>query len=298
MLKMLYNCIIYLCKMKNMTIMNLSRLLSRPLIVLFVTAVFTNLSAQEDKIDKDFQPRSGQEGKDVVWVPTPQALVDKMLDIAKVTSKDFVIDLGSGDGRTVITAAKRGAKAKGFEFNPNMVAISKKSAAKEGVSDRAEFIQGDLFEADLSQATVITMFLLPEINLRLRPKLLELKPGTRIVSNTFDMDDWAPDESAMNIENCESWCNALLWIIPAKVAGTWKLSQGELKLSQEFQRVSGILKTEKSDLTISEGKLYGDQITFSANGEKYSGIVNGNSIEGTVNSGQKSRKWSAARTGI
>ena len=144
---------------------------------------------------KSYERQVGQEGKDVVWVPTPQALVDKMLDMAKVTAKDFVIDLGSGDGRTVITAAKRGAKAHGIEYNPDMIELAKRNAAKEGVSDRATFAKADLFESDFSQAQVITMFLLSSINMKLRPKILDLKPGTRIVSNTFDMGEWRPDET-------------------------------------------------------------------------------------------------------
>src|SRR5690349_24759957 len=114
---------------------------------------------------KDFQPEVGQAGKDVVWVPTPQALVDKMLEIAKLTPKDFLMDLGSGDGRTVITAAKRGSKALGIEYNPEMVELSKRNAAKEGVSDKASFRKADLFETDFSQAQVITMFLRPSINM-------------------------------------------------------------------------------------------------------------------------------------
>ena len=144
----------------------------------------------------DYEPHVGQDGKDVVWVPTCQELVDKMLDMAKVTPKDYVIDLGSGDGRTVITAAKRGARALGIEYNPDMVALSKRNAAREGVTDKAQFIQADLFETDFSQATVITMFLLPTINLKLRPKILDLKPGTRIVSNSFAMEEWTADETA------------------------------------------------------------------------------------------------------
>src|SRR5688572_5142685 len=167
---------------------------------------------------KEFQPEVGQAGKDVVWVPTPQSLVDKMLEMAKVTPKDYVIDLGSGDGRTVITAAKRGSKALGIEYNPDMVELSKRNAAKEGVSDKATFMKADLFESDFSQAQVITMFLLPSINLKLRPKILNLKPGTRIVSNTFDMEDWKPDESA-SVEGCMNWCTAHLWIVPAKEIG-------------------------------------------------------------------------------
>src|SRR6187551_797972 len=180
---------------------------------------------------KPFEPTVGQQGKDVVWVPTAQGLVDRMLDMAKVTPKDYVIDLGSGDGRTVITAAKRGAKALGIEYNPEMVELSKRNAAKEGVSEKASFMKADLFESDFSQAQVITMFLLPSINMKLRPKLLNLKPGTRIVSNTFDMEDWKPDQDA-TVENCTNWCTAHLWIVPAKVDGNWKTPQGDLTIKQ------------------------------------------------------------------
>jgi hypothetical protein len=237
----------------------------------------------------EFQPQVGQDGKDVIWVPTPQALVDKMLDMAKVTPKDYVIDLGSGDGRTVITAAKRGAKALGIEYNPEMVELSKRNAAKEGVSDKASFIKADLFESDFSQAQVITMFLLSSINLKLRPKILDLKPGTRIVSNTFDMADWKPDENA-TLPGCNSWCTAHLWIVPAKVDGTWTSPQGELTFKQTFQTVSGTLKSGNAVTPIS-GTLNGDQLSFSAGNVAYSGRVNGSSIEGTAGGA----KWNATR---
>jgi SAM-dependent methyltransferase len=240
---------------------------------------------------QDYQPQVGQDGKDVIWVPTPQALVDKMLDMAKVTPKDYVIDLGSGDGRTVITAAKRGAKALGIEYNSDMVELSKRTAAKEGVSDKASFVKADLFESDFSQAQVISMFLLSSINLKLRPKILDLKPGTRIVSNTFDMGDWKADESA-TIPGCNSWCTAHLWIVPAKVAGSWRLPQGELTIKQTFQYISGTLKNGGSETSIT-GKLSGDQISFSAGGTQYSGRVSGNSIEGLAGGS----KWSATRAG-
>jgi hypothetical protein len=226
---------------------------------------------------QEFQPEVGQAGKDVVWVPTPQALVDKMLDMAKVTPKDYVIDLGSGDGRTVITAAKRGSKALGIEYNPDMVELSKRNAAAEGVSDKASFVKADLFESDFSQAQVITMFLLPSINVKLRPKILDLKPGTRIVSNSFDMEDWKPDQTE-NAEGCSNWCTAHLWIVPAKVGGTWKLPQGELAIKQTFQMISGTLKSGNTSSQIS-GKLNGDQISFTAGGTQYTGRVNGNSME-------------------
>ena len=240
---------------------------------------------------KEFHPEVGQEGKDVIWVPTPQALVDKMLDMAKVTPKDYVIDLGSGDGRTVITAAKRGAKALGIEYNPDMVELSKRNAAKEGVSDKASFMKADLFETDFSQAQVITMFLLSSINMKLRPKILDLKPGTRIVSNTFDMGEWKPDETA-TLPGCSSWCTAHLWIVPAKVDGTWSLPQGELLLKQTFQTISGTLKTGNS-VTSVNGKLNGDQISFTAGSTAYTGRVNGSTMEGTAGGA----KWSAKRPG-
>jgi hypothetical protein len=239
---------------------------------------------------KSYEPQVGQEGKDVVWVPTPQALVDKMLDIAKVTAKDYVIDLGSGDGRTVITAAKRGAKAHGIEYNPDMVELAKRNAAKEGVSDKATFVKADLFESDFSQAQLITMFLLSSINMKLRPKILDLKPGTRIVSNTFDMGEWKPDET-VKADGCSTYCTAYLWIVPAKVDGTWKVPNGELTLKQTFQMISGTLKSGNVTAPVN-GKLNGEQITFTAGEGQYSGRVNGNSMEGSLKSGGK---WSATR---
>ena len=240
---------------------------------------------------KSYEPQVGQEGKDVIWVPTPQELVDRMLDMAKVTPKDFVIDLGSGDGRTVITAAKRGAKALGIEYNPDMVELSKRNAAKEAVSDKASFMKADLFESDFSQAQVITMFLLSSINMKLRPKILDLKPGTRIVSNTFDMGDWKPDQTS-TVAGCNSWCTAHLWIVPAKVEGTWTLPQGELTLKQNFQNISGTLKSASNVAPIN-GKLNGDQISFTAGNLNYTGRVNGNSMEGNAGG----TNWSATKSG-
>jgi len=243
----------------------------------------------------EFEPHVGQDGKDVVWVPTCQALVDKMLDMAKVTPKDYVIDLGSGDGRTVITAAKRGARALGIEYNPDMVALSKSNAARERITDKAQFIEADLFESDFSQATVITMFLLPTINLKLRPKILDLKPGTRIVSNSFTMEEWKADETATvysQTENCGNYNTAYFWIVPAKVEGTWILPQGKLTLKQEFQMISGTLESGATVAPVN-GKLSGDQITFSAGNVSYTGRVNGSIMQGTVTSGGITTPWSA-----
>ena len=224
---------------------------------------------------KPFEPQVGQAGKDVVWVPTPQEVVDKMLDMAKVTKADFVMDLGSGDGRTVITAAKRGARAMGIEYNPDMVELSKKNAEAAGVSARATFVKADLFETDFSKANVITMFLLPSINMTLRPKILDLKPGTRIASNTFTMEDWQADETSTISDGCSSsWCTALFWVVPAKVGGTWSTPHGDLKLTQTFQMLSGTLGTQAL-----QGRLRGSEITLTIGSVSYSGVVDGNSIK-------------------
>jgi precorrin-6B methylase 2 len=231
--------------------------------------------------NKPFEPQVGQAGKDVVWVPTPQALVDRMLDMAKLTPQDFHMDLGSGDGRTVITAAKRGARSMGVEYNPDMVELSKRNAAEAKVTDKATFVQADLFQTDFSKANVVTMFLLPSINMRLRPTILNMRPGTRIVANTFTMEDWQADETSTIGGDCTSWCTALLWIVPAKVEGSWKLPQGQLTLKQNFQNVTGTL----GSAAIADGKLRGDEITFTANGVKYTGKVDGNTIRGTASQG-------------
>ena len=250
--------------------------------------------AQAQPAQNAFEPEYFQDGKDVVWVPTPQALVDKMLDLAKVTASDYVIDLGSGDGRTVITAAKRGARALGIEYNPDMVELSRRNALREGVAGKASFVKADLFESDFSQATVITMFLLPEINVRLRPKILDLAPGTRIVSNTFDMGDWEQDETGtIQADSSTHYRTAYLWIVPAKVAGTWQLAQGELILKQTFQMLAGTLRTGGKSLQISNGRLRGDQISFTAGGAAYSGRVSGSRIEGSVKAGPAVSHWSA-----
>jgi len=240
-----------------------------------------------------FQPEVGQQGKDVVWVPSPEELVQKMLDMAKLTPKDFLMDLGSGDGRTVIAAAKRGARAMGIEYNPDMVELSRRNAEQAGVSDRARFEKADLFKTDLSKASVITMFLLTDINLRLRPTILGLKPGTRVVSNTFRMGDWEPDETAEL--GCNSYCTAYLWIVPARVDGTWKTGQGDLVLRQKYQTLSGTLTAGGKPVPVQRGRLRGDQISFTAGGAEYRGRVGDKTIEGTVKAGAKSQRWKATR---
>lgn len=265
-----------------------------PVALAFLLAACAALG-QAQRAPDTYHPEVGQDGKDVVWVPTAQALVDKMLDMAKVTPKDHVIDLGSGDGRTVITAAKRGAQALGIEYNPEMVELSKRNAAREGVTEKARFVKADLFESDFSRATVITMFLLPEINIKLRPKILDMKPGTRVVSNSFDMGDWQADETANAGDGCSSYCRAFLWIVPAKVQGTWNFDGGELQLGQSYQMLSGTLKAGGKSTAISGGRMNGDEITFSAGGTRYVGRVNGNAIQGTIISGSRRTAWTATR---
>ena len=245
---------------------------------LLLASLFISFTASAQKAST-YEPQSGQEGKDVVWVPTPQILVEKMLDMAKVKPGEIVMDLGSGDGRTVIAAAKRGARSMGIEYNPDMVELAKRNAAKEGVTARATFVKADLFETDFSKANVITLFLLPDINLKLRPKILNMKPGTRIVSNTFTMGDWQADETGHADNGCESsWCTALLWIVPAKVAGSYKTPQGEVTLKQEFQMLTGTLRTEGKTFAL-EGKVIGEDISFSAGGKSYSGKLKGKTLE-------------------
>ena len=191
----------------------------------------------------------------------------------------------------MIAAAKRGARALGIEYNPDMVELSKRNAAAAGVGDKATFVKADIFESDFSKATVITMFLLPSLNLQLRPKLLDLAPGTRLVSNSFTMEAWQDDDTAtINSQDCTSWCTAHFWIVPAKVDGTWRLPQGDLTLTQEFQMISGTL----GSTPITNGKLRGNAITFSVGNVQYTGQVNGSSMQGTLKGGQGGA-WSATR---
>ena len=275
----------------------------RELLRLMLTAVAVScglalvaaLNLSQAQPATEYQPSEGQEGKDVVWIPTSPALVDKMLDLANVTANDFLIDLGSGDGRTVIAAAKRGAKALGIEYNPELVALSRRNVAKEGIADRAAIIEGDVFETDFSKATVITLFLLQELNLRLRPKILDINPGVRVVSNTFDMDDWMPEERIRISEGCPRFCTAFFWIVPAKLEGRWKMSGGEFALKQKYQMLSGTMKFGNESAVIKAGKVAGRQIAFSVGDTVYTGLVEGNTIEGVRKSATGETKWQATR---
>ena len=273
---------------------------SRRFWTILLLSIFSGVAlAQPQAAKKEYEPSVGQSGKDVVWVPTPQALVDRMLDMAKLTTADVHYDLGSGDGRTVITAAKRGGKAYGIEYNADMVELARRAAQKEGVADKAIFKHGDIFteasKKDYMQATVITLFLLPDLNVKLRPTLLDMKPGTRIVSNSFTMGDWKEDEKISAGGDCTSWCTAYLWIVPAKMTGTWKTSRGDLTLKQEYQMLSGNLARGNVNAIISDSKMLGDQISFTAAGAQYTGRVTGNAIAGTYKGGDGSGNWTATR---
>jgi len=257
------------------------------LALIFVPVVGVAVLAQD--APKPYEPTVGQEGKDVVWVPTPQVLVEKMLDLAQVTSQDYVMDLGSGDGRNIIAAAKRGARALGVEYNPDMVELSRREAEKQGVADKAQFVQGDMYEADISQATVMALFLLPDNLEKLTPKFLDLKPGTRMVLNGFAVPGWEADVTERAEGDCGSWCTAMLYIVPARVTGTWRLPQGELKLEQKFQVLTGSLTRGGDSVPIKDGLLRGEEISFTAGGTKYEGRVNGDAISGAKGA------WSATR---
>jgi hypothetical protein len=257
----------------------------------------------------------------VPYVPTPQEVVERMLEMAKVGAQDYLIDLGSGDGRIVVTAAKK-FKARGFgvDLNPVRIKESIDNAAAAGVSDRVTFHQRNLFETDLSDATVITMYLLPRVNLDLRSKLLDLKPGTRIVSHDFDMGDWRADETVtMSVRekygSAGGDSSVYFWIVPAKVAGSWQwqLTVGgkpqayELVLDQKYQTISGTVRVGGRSVTLQDARLRGDQISFGfsteVNGSPlkqwFSGRVTANTIDGTVNlSGPRTQaqvEWVAAR---
>ncbi|MCA1585744.1 MAG: class I SAM-dependent methyltransferase [Acidobacteria bacterium] len=273
----------------------MERHLSRPHLFLSVALLIAGtaaLPAQTPTPPAPFEPTVGQAGKDVVWVPTPEALVEKMLDMAEVGPSDLVMDLGSGDGRNIIGAAKRGARAVGVEFNPDMVALARHRASEAGVGDKATFIEGDMYAADISKATVMALFLLPVNMDKLAPKFLELAPGSRIVANTFAITGWNPDRTeSITASGCTSWCTALLWTVPAKVAGTWQTPQGDLMLTQDFQVVAGTL----GSMPIVDGKLTGRMLQFSTGASEHSAEVSGDTMTGTVTTNGRQERWTATR---
>lgn len=270
-------------------------MLYRSLVGLVFYSLATLALAQAQQ--QTYEPSVGQEGKDVIWVPTPDAVVEKMLQMAGTNAKDYVIDLGSGDGKISIAAAKKfGARSLGVEYNPDMVALSNRSALKEGVAGKVKFIKADIFETDFSQASVLTLYLLPELNLKLRPKILDMKPGTRVVSHQFRMGDWEPDEHA-TVDGKDAY----FWVVPAKVEGKWRIQMegaktaDELSVKQNFQVIQGNLKNGSKVLQLRDAKLRGDTISFTVGEGKakqvFSGRVNGQTIEGItkLSSGNEQR---------
>ena len=251
----------------------------------------------------NFEPHIGQPGKDVIWVPTPDEVVERMLVMAQVAPKDYVIDLGSGDGKIAIMAARKfGARALGVEYNPDMVKLSQSRAQAAGVASKASFRQADIFATDFGQATVITMYLLPALNLKLRPQLLSMRPGTRIVSHSFNMEDWEPDE----VSNMDGK-RAYFWLVPASVMGTWSLETAaggkserlDLSIEQRFQVIRGSVALGSIQAGLRDAKLRGTQIGFAFvdNGgarRDFSGQVSGGHMEGTFrNDAGAEGRWTA-----
>ena len=275
--------------------------LARRTVVVLALAAFAATAAAQAQKKEEFTPQVGQAGKDVIWVPTPEELVKRMLRMAQTTPNDFVIDLGSGDGRIAIAAGKKfNARAMGIEYNPDMVEVSNRNASKEGVAAKVRFVKADIFESDFSQASVITMYLLPGLNLKLRPKLLDMKPGTRIVSHQFNMDDWLPDETT-NIDGRRAY----FWLIPAKVAGTWRFQSGsdglDVTLEQKYQMLEGTVKLGTVNAGLRDARLAGDKIGFAFVDQggvrrDFTGKVSGNTMEGTMKleTGPESR-WTATK---
>ena len=246
------------------------------------------------------EPQEGQAGKDVIWLPTPEALVERMLAMAQVGPRDVLYDLGSGDGRLVIAAARRAARSVGVEFNPELVAVSERRARENGVAGKARFVEGDIFETDFSEASVVTLYLLPALNLRLRPTLLRMKPGTRVVSHAFGMEDWEPDESSRAEQR-----TAYLWIVPAAVGGSWRVEPErgpsfDVTLAQRFQRIEGTVALGPVEAGLREPSLRGDAIRFGfvdQNGEwhELAGTVTGGRMAGTYRVAGRRGDWAAAR---
>jgi precorrin-6B methylase 2 len=262
-----------------------------PVALSFVVALAGAQTQAPPTTAKPWEPTVGMAGKDVVWVPTSPAMVEKMLDVAKVTPQDVVMDLGSGDGRMIIAAAKRGAQAVGVEYTPEMVEHARQNARDAGVEGKATFIQGDMYAADISKASVLALFLLTHNLDKMKDKFLALKPGSRIVLNTYEITGWEADETTRMEGDCTSWCTILLHIVPAPVAGTWRMGNAELRLGQDFQKVSGELTGGTTSAVT--GRLKGEEITLTIGGVEHKGRVTGDRMQGTRANGQT---WTAERT--
>jgi phospholipid N-methyltransferase len=271
----------------------------------WIAALAILLLAFNAAAQQKFEPQVGQAGKDVIWVPTPDDVVERMLTMAQVTPKDFVMDLGAGDGKIAIAAAKKfGARAIGIEYNPDMVKHANANAEAAGVAGngagKANIRHGDIFQTDFSQASVITLYLLPALNIKLRPQLLAMRPGTRVVSHSFTMEDWQPDEvSSMDGRR------AYFWVVPASVVGNWTLEipnqKMEMTLEQVFQKISGTVTLQPIHAGLRDPRLSGSAISFSFVGRDgmrrdFAGRVEGARMEGTFRDEKNGQgRWSAAK---
>lgn len=262
--------------------------LSRFLLYVLLTSWLNLAFASTTTNSAEYKPKVGQEGKDVIWVPTPEGLIDKMLAAAKVSDKDTLFDLGAGDGIIAITAARQyGAKSVGIEYNPEMAQFARRKVAEAGMTDKVKIITGDIFQEDFSSATVVTLYLMPHLNLKLRPILLKMKPGTRVVSNTFTMGEWEPDETVFD----QHW-KGYFWVVPAQIEGAWVMTGMEggplrLNISQSFQNIGGTLTRGGQTLTLLGAKLRGDEVKFQfvtpdRKVHAFSGRLEGRRLTGTV----------------
>jgi SAM-dependent methyltransferase len=267
-------------------------------LVLSTTALLLGLAAAQSYAqvaygttlgDDKYQPSVGQSGKDVIWVPTNDAVADAMLKAANVGPNDLVFDLGAGDGKIAIAAAKNyGARAVGIEYNKDMAALASRNAQRAGVSDKVKIIHGDIFVEDFSKATVLTMYLLPDLNLKLRPTILKMAPGTRVATNSFNMGDWEPDQVIGN-----GYAQGYFWVVPGNAAGKWTIKginggQGDvLELTQQYQKVGGTLTIKGKAQPILGGKLTGNRLKFSfvdegGQSRHFDVELKGNTMQGNV----------------
>lgn len=266
----------------------LSLLLTSGLNLAYATTLATTNTAAPQAAAADYKPVQGQAGKDVIWIPTPEGLIDKMLSTAKVSSQDKVFDLGAGDGIIAITAARKyGAQSVGIEFNPDMAQFARRKVAEAGVADKVKIITGDIFQEDFSSATVVTLYLMPHLNMKLRPTLLKMKPGTRIVSHAFTMGDWEPDET-MSYRHSVGY----FWVVPAQVEGAWVMNGMDggpirLNMSQSFQNIGGTLTRGGQTFAMLGARLRGDEVKFQfitpdRKVHAFSGRVDGRRLTGNV----------------
>jgi SAM-dependent methyltransferase len=258
-----------------------------------LAVALTGIASARDRAEceRDFKPQVGQSGKDVIWVPTPDEQVQRLLQMAQVTPRDVVYDLGAGDGKIAIAAGKLGARSVGIEFNPAMARFASCMVEAEGVTDKTQIVQGDIFKEDFSRATVVTMYLLPELNLCVRHRLLAMRPGTRVASYQFGMGDWKPDEKL------GLYGSGFLWVVPARVDGIWALRDGgkaplTIDLAQNFQGISGAVVSDASRQPLAEAVLRGDQLRFAYRDDrgatrKFSGTVRGDELAGTLRRGAR-----------